>query len=318
MAAPKLYRYDDANAPVLSGTRGALINILKKCLIDGYGGKTPPGGWTVEFENAEHTIAVFRSSPLASNGFFLRVNEATSANAYTPNLKGYELMTDIDNGVGQFGNISFGTSDAASAAGRVWAVVADEKAFYFIDYPAVSSVSLPIKTHPSGGFFWGDIKSIKADDHYGTLLAGFNNGSTLEGLFFAYPSTFQNPRMTMARKLDGLPASTTCAVNFTTGPQPVYMGAQYFYIFGYAGIEYTINAPLLIATPYLSDGLSYSCRGWVPGFHAPCHPCPFNPFTIIEDGGKTFIAFTMYQYVAHTSWHWETGQFFISLDDWRV
>jgi hypothetical protein len=36
----RLYRYSDANAPVLSGTAGALVTLLDACLVDGYDSKS--------------------------------------------------------------------------------------------------------------------------------------------------------------------------------------------------------------------------------------------------------------------------------------
>jgi len=43
MGVPTLFRSDDTGAPTLSGTEGSLIDVLKACLVDGYGAKAALG-----------------------------------------------------------------------------------------------------------------------------------------------------------------------------------------------------------------------------------------------------------------------------------
>ncbi|MBB1386566.1 hypothetical protein H5119_13630 [Pseudoalteromonas sp. SG45-5] len=45
--AVTVYRWDDDGAPQLTQTHGSAVDVLKKCLIDGYGTK-PPAGWVLE------------------------------------------------------------------------------------------------------------------------------------------------------------------------------------------------------------------------------------------------------------------------------
>ncbi|KAB2889780.1 MAG: hypothetical protein F9K32_11210, partial [Desulfobulbaceae bacterium] len=88
MAAPQIYKSTDGNAPVMRGERRALIDVLRACLVDGYGDKTP-AGWTLEFINATFDKAVFRNSPVTGTGFYLRVDGLSPANTYTQALKAY-------------------------------------------------------------------------------------------------------------------------------------------------------------------------------------------------------------------------------------
>lgn len=58
MAQLSVYRWDDPGAPQMSSTKGAALNILKKCLIDGYGDKTP-AGWLLESISADNNNMIF-------------------------------------------------------------------------------------------------------------------------------------------------------------------------------------------------------------------------------------------------------------------
>lgn len=326
MAAPKLYKFTDANAPVCSGTRGALINILKKCLIEGYGDKTPPGGWTLEFENAEKTIAVFRNNPVTGTGFFLRVNESTSANAYTPSMMGYELMTDIDTGTGSFGAWSYPLtiSNAASTAGRPWNVIADDRFFYFTGYPATSSVTLPAKGSYSHGFCFGDVIPIQPDDGFACILAlsqhtpttsYVNNVQNWLGYIFDPTWASASDIMFFARNAAAIPGASKTIHSFSGGPRK--QGYTYPASGGTQGAPYTENAPLILVRPSLTDGVAYTVRGWLPGFYFPAHTCPFEAFTVFEDTGKSFFA-NIHQTSGIDGSVSGPGQFMISLDDWRV
>ena len=48
--APTIYRYDDVGAPVITDGRDRLYQILKACLIDGYGSKAA-AGWSVVYDD---------------------------------------------------------------------------------------------------------------------------------------------------------------------------------------------------------------------------------------------------------------------------
>jgi hypothetical protein len=71
----RLYRYSDANAPVLSGTAGALIAILDACLVDGYDPKTI-NTLTVTGNNA---TAVISAGHTYEVGAVIRIAGATPA-----------------------------------------------------------------------------------------------------------------------------------------------------------------------------------------------------------------------------------------------
>ena len=56
MAVPTVYRWDDTGAPILCHNidPNGIVSVVKACLINGYGDKTPPGaGYQLEYENVD-------------------------------------------------------------------------------------------------------------------------------------------------------------------------------------------------------------------------------------------------------------------------
>lgn len=179
---PILYLYSDTDAPLLSGTRGSLINLLKKCLVTGYGSK-PPAGWTMEFANVGETIAAFRNNPVTGNGVFLQIDEeAPVANWALP--YGWEHMTDLNTGFGPFylnasslpiGFPEIRKSNVASTAARMWMVLATDKLFYIYVWSCVpntdTTVGYKVSPQDSRGLVFGDFTKNYPDDSYNSILA---------------------------------------------------------------------------------------------------------------------------------------------------
>ncbi len=67
-----VYRWDDANAPVIAnGLTSEIIECLKKCLVEGYGDKQPLG-WTIAFEElAANKIAFRNNTDQGGSGSFV-------------------------------------------------------------------------------------------------------------------------------------------------------------------------------------------------------------------------------------------------------
>ncbi len=169
--AVTVYRSTDASAPTLSGTVGDLVNVLDKCLVAGYGSKTA-AGWSKPFTGTN--TAVFRQG--AGNQFYLDVNDNAAlggAIANEANVRGYETMTAVATGTGQFptsaqiaGGIFVRKSSTASGTARVWTVIADDRTFYLF-----------VQTADTAGQWWcfgfGDFYSYLAGtDGYRTFIMG--------------------------------------------------------------------------------------------------------------------------------------------------
>jgi hypothetical protein len=93
-----LFSANDASAPVLATTGGgSLHDILKACLVDGYGTRTPAGGWTVAFvDDVNHKLVL--KHPTEEK--YLRFDDNLHANY--AELRVFDSMSDIDTGAGEF------------------------------------------------------------------------------------------------------------------------------------------------------------------------------------------------------------------------
>lgn len=161
------YRSSDGSAPVLSGQAGALYAILKACLVDGYGAKAA-AGWTEEFSGTNKGVL----RPSHGNRFRCRVDDTGTT---TARIRGYESMSDVDTGTGEFptdaqvtGGLYVGKSSTADATARPWIVFADGKRFIlFVAYQAG-------QTGAFGHTVFGDLAGASAADLYATVLMGAN------------------------------------------------------------------------------------------------------------------------------------------------
>lgn len=88
-----VYRFDDEDAPPLSGEPDSLLTILKACLVTGYG-KQKPLGFSLVFE--EEHVKVFCPKPRGLEPqWLLRAGEDTGSQV---SLQLYTEMTSINNG----------------------------------------------------------------------------------------------------------------------------------------------------------------------------------------------------------------------------
>lgn len=317
---PILYRWDDGNAPVARGERRSLHDILYACLVTGYGDK-PAAGWTREFVNATFDKAAFRNNPVAGTGFFNCVNCVSTATPNEANLNGYELMTDIDTGVGLFGAAGAVSNTLISAAAgttaRPWVLVADDRAFYLFIWYGITSTPTT-STYLVSTIFFGDFPARLASDAFACVCCVSNknqNWSGFCGTTFAsgavVPGIGQNPFFAChyPRRESGVPGGFTgpyisagapCVVNNPGGA-------------GHA-IPYSVNEPFILTRGVFSNGIANSLRGWFPGLFFPCHALPFGQLETITIDGFTFLSIRLEIYGPPTA----VSNILISLDDWRV
>lgn len=165
MAAPTIYRSTDASAPVLTGQVGALVNLLDKCLVAGYGAKAA-AGWTKPYTGTN--AAAFR--PGAGPMHYLDVNDNASiatALAREAAVVGYETMSAIATGTQPFpaaaGAAAIRKSSTADATARVWFLIADDRTFYLFVYTADVA-------NQAAGFGFGEIYSFLTGDLARTII----------------------------------------------------------------------------------------------------------------------------------------------------
>lgn len=124
----RVYLSTDAGAPVLSGSVGSRIAVLKACLVTGYGSQASLG-WTEEFTGTN--LSVLR--PPQGNRHYFRFDDTV---AQSVSVRGYLTMSAVSTGTGVFPTTGSGAfmvaSSVADASARPWIVVADEKTAYFV------------------------------------------------------------------------------------------------------------------------------------------------------------------------------------------
>jgi hypothetical protein len=292
----KLYLSTDPNAPVLNGLYGSLVQVLKACLVTGYGEKAG-AGWTMPFANPEETIGVFRSSPVEGNSYFLRVDHLILSFSGRVTLKSYEGMTDENTGLSLIGttndSLTYKVSSSANTVARPWICIATGGYVYFFTYH--DTTAMPI--NPAGiyssinflgvNFFFGNFEKLYQDDGFAvaflcsTWAAGGRHG-------FGEIDYGVNTREAhfIARNLAGEVGNIACAA--TMAPP----GATSAACFGSSGPIYDGQTPLLVSKVALNNGVAGSFRGFLPDMLAPCHPFPFNNLDTVEVNGETYVAVT--------------------------
>ncbi|MFB2661983.1 hypothetical protein [Shewanella mangrovisoli] len=127
-----VYRHTDAGAPQLSPLApSAIIEILKKCLVEGYGTKAPLG-WSLEYEDAGNYAVAFRNSTVnGGSGGFVKVYSATGSNATSTDfrIKTAKNMTDINTFIDATG---YSTFDLSNGQQNGWQVIGTSRGFWLI------------------------------------------------------------------------------------------------------------------------------------------------------------------------------------------
>jgi len=107
--ATTVYSSTDAGAPVLDKAQGTMINVLKGCLVNGYGTK-PAAGWSVTLDDPVNFMTVFRNATTTNakghtgSGYYWRVkddgapttNDTTGSYMGAAAITGAKAFTDIN------------------------------------------------------------------------------------------------------------------------------------------------------------------------------------------------------------------------------
>ena len=300
MTAPKIYRWDDDNAPVASGQAGSGIALLRACLVDGYGDKQP-AGWSMPYSNSEGTLAAFRNNPETGTGFYLQANNPDRAAA----LRGYENMTDEATGVKPFSSrqISLYTSSKGETTPRPWLLVADDRFFVAVIWQHMTIAAFAATLNDraaiqSGGYaaiaMFGDCIPLFDSDNYFCVHFGNDGDRVTSAILTLQPdfalsgssSSVHYKTQYVARNIEGLDAETLCQL--ITGGGPLCLGNE--------GVTHHENLPTrtpgheIVSRPYVNNGAPYSMRGYVPGLWHSCHKyTELDQFEVIELGGHRFM-----------------------------
>jgi len=200
MAQFTIYRSSDTGAPTLSGTVNSLVNLLQKCLVDGYGSKTA-AGWTMPYTGTNK--AVFKNGGGCQMYFRIDDNASGTGGVKEAKLNPMEVMTDVDTGTGWYSNLGtyhvIRKSTSADSTARSWIILADARTAY-----------IHIATGDSGvvytSFAMGEFYSLVNNDNYRNFVSARTTensgsvsndslpltsviGSTVTGMTLARPYT---------------------------------------------------------------------------------------------------------------------------------
>ena len=293
--AVTVYRWDDPDAPVLSNpSAGSLIGVLDACLVNGYTGKSG-AGWTKAFSGTN--LAAYRQG--AGSMCYLRVHGVDSL-TFKVRMRGYESMTDVNTGTGEFPTTTqlangvyaaIGTS--TTAANKPWIVVADNKRFYlWVGASLTTAVDISTSTTWQALFFFGDIISFRPGDTYCCQIMGSDSASN------------GTERFGLAGALTSVIAGSFIARDAAQAAGSVNNSKYYDYYGG--GSSATIGSSTCVDYPDpITGGINLSrinvsngatvkgIRGRLPGVFAPLNALPGNngdTFSGVGDlDGRTFI-----------------------------
>lgn len=130
--------------------------------------KVAPLGWTKVYAGTNK--AVYKSSAPDALGMYLRVDDTSSTDI---RVSGYESMTDVDTGTGQFdalyptsGGGYWPKSASADTTVRNWIICGDERGFHFWCVPNWTTPD-----HSQGlGYWFGDAIPESSTDVYSCLM----------------------------------------------------------------------------------------------------------------------------------------------------
>ncbi|MCT8124422.1 hypothetical protein H1D31_00020 [Alishewanella sp. BS5-314] len=174
MAQPvTVYRWDDPGAPQRSPSNAQqILNILKKCLVEGYGTKDPLG-WTLEYEDPTDGVAVFRNSPVNGSGGVFRFT--TQSGLTGPYIRTQSAQAATGTSFADLFNPGYLNTIGTDPSFTRWILVGNKKSFYFILHHASQNFNSSI---PEVCFFCGDIDSLTPEDASKFICTGFNSNST--------------------------------------------------------------------------------------------------------------------------------------------
>lgn len=126
----------------------------------------PVGDWEKAFSGTNK--AAYRSTHADATGLLLRVDDSVGVYA---NVRGYETMSDIDTGTGEFPTVAqkatavWNKANTANSTALSWVVTADAMFFYLTMRPVIGSGS-----NANLHCIFGDINSYKASDQYHAII----------------------------------------------------------------------------------------------------------------------------------------------------
>lgn len=178
--AVTVYRWDDPGAPqIVDGKPSEYLDVLKKCLIDGYGTKSPAGWAIAEESQAEEAPFLALTNGVGGGSGGTMMFRASDDNATTvlmcQSALDY-LGKDSSSRLGTY--FVFGShSTSSSLKIKNWMVIASNTACYIFGYADNRATENNFGTNAGLLLFFGDIKSAYPNDAaiFVSLYGSHNN-----------------------------------------------------------------------------------------------------------------------------------------------
>ncbi|TGE76023.1 hypothetical protein C7Y70_19990 [Pseudoalteromonas sp. KS88] len=181
--AVTVYRWDDPGAPqIVEGRPSEFINVLKKCLAEGYGNKTAVG-WSIEDENIPEEspfLALKNNTSTGGSGGVL-IASASNNNA-TNSIRLQSALDYISKSEQSRLGAYFYTSTGGSGIyyPNNWVIIASGTAFFYISHPEYRKSYNSFGASNHSVFFAGDFSSFYGFDSAKFItLAGKKNNSSI-------------------------------------------------------------------------------------------------------------------------------------------
>ncbi|MCT7942378.1 hypothetical protein [Shewanella holmiensis] len=263
-----VYSSNDVGAPQLSSTTKPLpseiINILKKCLVEGYGSKAPLG-WSVAFEDSGTFKIAFRNSTVDGSGGYVQYWSDNGLDATNSNLslKSAMGMSALDN----FNKAGYRFRHWNSTTNKKWTLIGTSTGFYFIQRFTTHDLNFLNSSQYEIVYFVGDLDSNYINDSCKFTIAAPNFGGDMTNINYGHSLAILGT--TSCNKIYGVDG------NEKENPHSVDTGT---YTSSVTGSNYTLEtqgitpilAPVIIRTTSPSstdiDNISCSISGKNPWF----------------------------------------------------
>lgn len=235
----------------------------------------PVGTWEKVYSGTNK--AVYRCTDPSSTRLYLRVDDT---DPYDALVRGYESMSDVDTGVGEFPTTaqmssgwSWRKSSSANATARRWRIFSDGRFFHLM---ARWSSNTP---YGAAWYLFGDIRSYKPGDAYHCAIGGhLVKGASEPGSSPTPAECYGDSNvMSIARS------------HAQTG-SPVYgrrSGSRLCAYFGIYGQPYPspVDGGLLLHAPVhvTEGGVTSPLRGALPGVLQPVQTAPLTDGAVVSD-----------------------------------
>ena len=286
----RVYRWDDASAPTLSGADGSLPALLKTVLVGTSGtayGSKPSAGWSCPYDTTN--VKAF------TNGGAGQGIKVTHVGNQYPQIAGYESITGGGVITNQFptdtqisGGVYMQVSNAYNSTDKPWIIAADASRFYlWVAASLTTAQALSASASGQPMLYSGDLFSDKGGDAYPFALIGGTSASSTTNYFggvnVAVSGTLNGHYVARGFGQTG---------GSVQGSKQANIGASTTLI-GYQGMTYpdpVSGGMRLSPVAFTENG---NIRGRMPGLWAPMHTLPgSNGDTFSGSGalaGKTFI-----------------------------